>query len=149
MATTNVFARISPRLDLKRKPVGAALDRGHDASGFDPHCRSAAFVGEHLDDQLRRLVAEQLPQLFLVISDAVALDQRDKIPLRVARQRGFTEVRVGGDKVFRRDLEIGEIAAAAAGDENFLADFFAAFDYQDAPAAFARFDGAHQTGAPG
>lgn len=54
---------------------------------------------------------------------------------------------IGGQEVFRRNLKVGEIAAAAAGDENFFADFLAAFDHQDAPAAFARLDGAHQTGS--
>ena len=94
------------------------------------------------------MIAEQLPQLFFVISDAVALDPRNKIRLAVAGQRGFTEkCELAEMKFSRRDLEIGEITAAAAGDENFLADSFAAFDYQDAPAAFARFNGAHQTGS--
>ena len=74
----------------------------------------------------------------------MAFHQRDKIPLSVARQRRLAEVRIGREKIFRRDVEVGEVAAPAAGDENFFADAIAMFDDQHAPAALARLDGAHQ-----
>ena len=74
----------------------------------------------------------------------MALHQRDEIPLRVARQRRLAEVRIGREKIFRRDVEVGEIAAAAAGNENFFADAIAVFDDDNAPATLARLDGAHQ-----
>ena len=43
-------------------------------------------------------------------------------------------------------MQVGEITAAAAGNKNFLSDLLAPFDDQNAPAAFARLNGAHQTG---
>ena len=43
-------------------------------------------------------------------------------------------------------MQVGEITAAAAGDKNFFADLAAALDHQNAPTAFARLEGAHQTG---
>jgi hypothetical protein len=55
-------------------------------------------------------------------------------------------VRIFGEKVFRLGVEIREVAAAAAGDQDFFADFFGAFEEHDAATAFARFDGTHQTG---
>jgi len=43
-------------------------------------------------------------------------------------------------------VEIREVAAASAGDENFFADFFGAFEEHNAAATLAGFDGAHQAG---
>ena len=43
-------------------------------------------------------------------------------------------------------MQVGEITAAAAGNQNLFADLLTALDDQNAPAAFARLDGAHQTG---
>ena len=42
------------------------------------------------------------------------------------------------------DMQVGEIAAPAAGDQNLFPDSIAAFDDQHAPAALAGLDGAHQ-----
>ena len=53
-------------------------------------------------------------------------------------------MRIGREKIFRRDVEVGEVAAAATGNENFLADPLAMFDDKNAPAALAGLDGAHQ-----
>ena len=50
----------------------------------------------------------------------MAFDQGDEIGRRVTGQRRFGEVRIGGDKIFRTAMKIGEIAAAAAGDKDFL-----------------------------
>jgi hypothetical protein len=75
----------------------------------------------------------------------MTIDQRNKIPLRVTRQRGLAEMLIGRDKIFRRDVEIGEVAATAAGDKNFFTDAIAVLDDENAPAALARLDGAHQS----
>ena len=66
-------------------------------------------------------------------------DQGDEIGGRVTRKRGFGEVRVGGKEVFRLAMKVGEIAAAAARDEDFLADAVGVFDDGDATSAFASF----------
>jgi hypothetical protein len=42
-------------------------------------------------------------------------------------------------------MNIGEIAASATGDENFLAESVRTFEHRNAPAAFAGFDCAHQS----
>ena len=74
------------------------------------------------------------------------LDQRDEIRGRIAREGGLGEVRIFGEEVLRLGLKIRKIAAATAGDEDFLADFFGAFEEHDAEAAFAGFDSAHEAG---
>ena len=52
-------------------------------------------------------------------------------------------MRIGGEEVFYAAVEIGEVAAATAGDQNFLPQAVGMFEHRDAAAAFASFDGAH------
>jgi len=47
----------------------------------------AAFLQQHLDDLPRQAVTEQLPARLLVPGNAVALDQRNEVALRVTAQR--------------------------------------------------------------
>lgn len=54
-------------------------------------------------------------------------------------------MRVGGDEVVGARVHIGEIAAAAAGDGDLLADLFGVFEYDYAAPAFAGLDRAEQT----
>ena len=53
-------------------------------------------------------------------------------------------MRVSGNKIFGRTVNIGEVAAATAGDQDFFADAIGVFKNSDAATAFACFDGAHQ-----
>ena len=46
-------------------------------------------------------------------------------------------------------MEIGEIAAASTGDEDFLADFFGVLEKQNSPAAFTGFNGAEEARGAG
>jgi hypothetical protein len=51
----------------------------------------------------------------------MALDRRDEVVLRVAIRRGLVEMRVGGDETLRRAMQVGEVAAPAARDQDFRA----------------------------
>ena len=73
------------------------------------------------------------------------MDQGDEIGWCVTRQCGFGKMRVGGKEVFRLAIEVGEIAAAAAGDEDLLADAVRVFEDSDASATFSGFAGAQQS----
>ena len=99
----------------------------------DPDVDTAprAFGQQHGHDGARRAVAEQLAERLLVIGDAMALHQRDEIGLRVAAQRRPAEVRVARQKAIRRAVQIGEIAAAAAGDQDLGADPVGMVEQQD------------------
>ncbi len=57
--------------------------------------------------------------------DAVLAHQIDKIPLGVARQRRFAEVRIGAEVSGWLNVEVGKIAAPAAGHQDFAPRFFA------------------------
>jgi hypothetical protein len=83
-----------------------------------------------------------------VIGDAVFFDQGDEIGGSVTRQCGFGEVRVRGKEVFRLAMKVGEIAPAAAGDQDLFADAIRVFEDSDAAAAFSGFDGAQQSRCP-
>jgi hypothetical protein len=41
-------------------------------------------------------------------------------------------------------MQVSEVAAAAAGDQDFFADSIRAFEYQDTPAPLPGFNGTHQ-----
>ena len=126
--------------------VANALD-GARLPPFDAPLR--AFGAQHLDDLLGAAVAEELAEGFLVVGDAVFFDEGDEIGGSVAGEGGFSEMRIFGEEVFRLGVEIREVAATAAGDENFLADFFGSFEEHDAAAAFTSFDGTEETGGAG
>jgi hypothetical protein len=81
-----------------------------------------------------------------VIGDAVLFNQGDEIGGRVACQGGFCEVWIRGKKIFRTAMNVGEVAAAAAGDENLFAQAVGALEDGDAASTFAGFDGAHKAG---
>ena len=68
--------------------------------------------------------------------------QGDEIGGRVTSPGGFGEVRVSGKEVVRLAMKVGEIAAAAAGDENVLANAVRVFEDSDPAAAFSGLDGA-------
>ena len=52
-------------------------------------------------------------------------------------------MRIPGDKVVRSRMQIREIAAAAARDQNLFANAIRAFEHQNSPSALAGLDGAH------
>jgi len=56
---------------------------------------------------------------------------------------------IGGKEILRDSVQVGEIAAAAAGDQDFLADSICAFEHQNTPVALASFNGTHQAGRAG
>ncbi len=61
--------------------------------------------------------------------DAMLAHQIDKIPLGVARQRRFTEVRIGAEVSGWLNVEVGKIAASAAGHQDFTPRFFAVIQH--------------------
>ena len=108
----------------------------------NPHVRGAAFLLQHSGDLGGRAIAKKLAERFLVIGDAVLLHQGDEIGGRVTRKTGLGKVGIGGDKIFRRAMNVGEVAATSPGNEDFLADAVGVFQDGDAAAALAGFDGA-------
>ena len=84
-----------------------------------------------------------------MVGNAMFFDERDEICGRVARQRGFGKVFVRGNKIFRLAKNVAEIAAAAAGDQDFLADALGMLEDSDAPPAFAGFDRAEESRGAG
>jgi hypothetical protein len=81
-----------------------------------------------------------------VIADAVFFDERDDVGGGEAGERGFGEVRVGGEEALGPAVEVGEVAASSAGDEDLLADALGMIEDEDAAPAAACFDGTHQAG---
>src|ERR1700683_1676095 len=77
----------------------------------------------------------------------MALDHRDKIPLGVSAKRRLAEMWVVREIALRRvGFEIGEVASASAGDEDFRARLIAMLEKQHATASIPCRHRAHQTG---
>ncbi len=74
-------------------------------------------------------------------------DQSHEVGRSVARKRRLGEMRIRGKKILRAGVQIGEIAAAAAGDQDLLPDSIRAFEHQHTASALAGFDGTHQPGS--
>ena len=69
---------------------------------------------QHRHDFFGRHITEQLAQCFFVPFNPVLVDQLNKIPLRIARQRRFREVRVLRQERVGCAVHVGEIATATA-----------------------------------
>jgi hypothetical protein len=108
--------------------------------------RLATFREQHLEDVAGLVVAEQLTQLLLVVGDAVRVDHRDEVPLGVAGQGRFEEMRVVGEEVGRVHVQVGEVAPATAGHEDLLARLVGVVDEQHLAAAGGGGEGTHQAG---
>ena len=119
------------------EPIRRFLDAA-DARG-EPHIDVGLpqLSQQHVDDLLRRAVAEKLAQRLLVVGDAVPLHQRDEILRRIPAQGRDTEVRVLRQEVPRRRMDIGEIAASATRDEDLVPKACVVFEHADTPATLA------------
>ena len=93
-------------------------------------------------------VTEELAVFFLVEGDAVALYEIDEICRRIAGEGGPTEVWIFGDEMLRAGAEVGEIAPASAGDQDFLPSFCLVVQDGDTPALLSGLGGAHQARRP-
>src|SRR5579863_5725097 len=125
---------------------GGSADFANLCVQENTHSGGAAFFFEHTQNVARGTVAEELSQSFFVIGDAMLFDEGAEISGRVASQGRLRKVRIGGEKIIRLAAQVGEIATAAAGDENLFTQTVGMFEDGDAASAFAGFDGAHQAG---
>jgi hypothetical protein len=132
-----------------RRNDEAFFDFPNAATRQDLYIRCRALLLQHAENVLGRPVAEQLSQFLFMPGDAVPLYKTEKVLRLVAGQRGFMERRIGGDEVLRLGVHVGEVAAAASGDANFLSHRSVAFENDSGPSALACFDGAHQPGGSG
>lgn len=140
-----VGREVAPRSDDLEAIV--LCDFLHTATAKDPHSRLTALPFQHGDDRAGTAVAELLAEFLLMVGDSVLLHETDEIPRREACQRRFAEVGVLREIVRRRRVDIGEVAAAPAGDLDFPADTVVVLEQQDALAAVCRGEGAEQPGA--
>ncbi len=85
--------------------------------------------------------------------DALLLHPRDEHVGRVARQRRERKTRIAAEKAFPTQLmggiDIGEIAAPAAGNPDFFARIARMVDHQHLAATLARLDTGHHAGGTG
>ena len=128
------------------KPLPFTRYGTHFARHAPVHATALAFAFQHVDDLLRAVDAEQLAQRSLLVPDAVALHQRNEMLRRVARQCGAAEVRILRQEILRLAMPVGEVAAPAAGDADFLGQLARMLDQQYAAAALPDLRRAHHPG---
>jgi hypothetical protein len=81
-----------------------------------------------------------------VIRDPVVLHEPNEIGGRVARQRRFCEVGIGGEEIIGPRVQIGEVAAASAGDKDLLSWPLRALKHGDTTPPASSFDCSHEAG---
>ena len=74
------------------------------------------------------------------------MDERDEVGGRVTGERGLREVGIGREEVFGATVEVGEVAAASAGDEDLLARAFGVLEDGSTRVRAAGVDGADESG---
>jgi hypothetical protein len=98
------------------------------------HAARSTFGQQHGDDVFGRAVGKELALVLLVPGNAVALQQRNEVLRRVARQRRAAELRVLAHEVLVRrarvEVAVGEVAAPAARDADLLGHLLAVVDEQ-------------------
>jgi len=84
-----------------------------------------------------------------VPGNAVAFDQREKVRRSVPAERGLREVRILRKVAIRRGVQVGEVAAPAAGNQDLLARPVGMVEQQYTLAALTGRGGAEQPGGSG
>lgn len=98
------------------------LNFGDTGVNEDLDLGSAALGFEEVDNVGGGIVAEELAERFFVVGDAMLFDESDEIRGSEPGESRFGEVRIRGEKIFGSGVEIGEVAATTAGNEDFFAD---------------------------
>lgn len=112
----------------------------------DFHAIGCTFPFQHGDKLARTSVAKLLPELFLVIADAMAFNEADKIPRRIADEGGFAKIGIARKIVFRGRVDIGEVASSPAGNGDFPSDLPVVFQQNHLPSPAGSLKSAHQSG---
>src|SRR5262249_40156088 len=110
------------------------------------HAGIATFAKQHVDDDLRRRITEELTELLFVKINSMLLQQLEEIARCVARQSGLMKTGVVRNEMIGSREGVREVAPAATGDLDFPAHRFVVLEHDDATSAFARFDRAHEAG---
>jgi len=76
---------------------------------------------KHRNDLARRTVTEKLAKRLFIPRDTVPIHKVDEIPLAIAAERGFAEMRIARQEGLRVTVKIGEIAPPATRNADLLA----------------------------
>ena len=79
----------------------------------------------------------------------MTLHETEKVFRSITRERRLRESRVVGDEIFRRGIQVGEVASSTAGDPDFFPDARIVLQHDDGSSALSGLDGAHETGGTG
>src|ERR1700744_3365949 len=77
------------------------------------------------------------------------LDQRKEIGRSVTSQRRLGKVRISREEVFGVGVQVGEVTAAASGDQNLFADAIGMLQQENSTTAATGMHGAEKPGGAG
>jgi len=83
-----------------------------------------------------------------VIGDAMFFNESDEIWRSKAREGRLGKVRIGREEIVGRAMNVGEIASASAGNQDFLAETVGALQHSYAASALPCYHAAEKAGGP-
>ena len=131
---------------MRRLDGKSFADRRHIAAGDHLDAAVATFSEKQIENRARRPVAEQLPERLLVIRDPITLDERDEVGRLIPRKRRSDEGWIAREEMLRPGVDVGEIAPAAARNQDLAARLAIALDHHDLAPALTRDGGAEEPG---
>jgi hypothetical protein len=126
-----------------------AFDADAVSVGYVFDVAALALGQQQAEDGVGGVVAEELAEGLFVVGDVVFADEFEEVLRSVERQRGFGEVGIGGEEAAGLAVDVGEVAAASAGDEDFASWQAAVVEQGDTASALACDGGAHEAGGSG
>ncbi len=145
MATTTASASKVAVCCLDSK-VSVSHDREDSRADDQTYSCVCTLALQHGDDVVGGAVAEELSEGLFVVADSMSLDHGDDVCGCEAGEGGFGEVRIFGEKIFGAGVDVGEVASAASGDQDLLADAFGVVEQDNPAATAAGLDCAHHAG---
>ena len=130
--------------DMEAGALGDGVDGGAELN-FDASLR--AFLLEQINDVLGGTIAEELTEGFFVIAYAMFFNERDEVCGSVASESGLGEVRIFGEEVFGAAVDVGKVAAASAGDQDFFTGLVGVVEEQDGSSALSGGECGHHSGS--
>src|SRR3954468_11055509 len=79
-----------------------------------------------------------------MIGNSILFDESDEMLWRVASQCRLAKMRIGGKKILGAAMKVGEVATAAARNQDLLANAIGMIEYNNSAPALASLNRAHQ-----
>jgi hypothetical protein len=108
--------------------------------------RLPALDFEQAKNVSRGTVAKELAERLFVIRDAMTFDERNEVGGRVTGEYRLGEMRIGGQKVVRATMKVGEVTSTTTRDKDLLAKLRCTLEHEDAASLLGGLGSTHESG---